>query len=308
MINGKLNYMAPEVAVQMLNGMSASTIEKIELLSTPPANLDAEGNAGYINIVLKKKQNEGFNGSYALTAGYGKGAMGNGSINLNYRHKKVTLYGSYDYVHQGQEQTFETYRRILLGNNLVETQTSSIRRPNRDVHNVRIGLDYQLNAKTTMSAAMTAYVNKFEMKNTFNNAQFSHNGVVDTLIRLKINEVNLWKHIGANFNIQRTLRENDVLSFTADYLHYYDNQSVNYDNTWLDGKNNLFFDQTIRSSKITPINFGVMKMDYVRNFGKKGKLEMGVKAVVSQFNNNVGVETLLSNRWIATLNLRQNTN
>ena len=32
--------------------ISAGNIEKIELITTPPAKYDAAGNAGYINIVL----------------------------------------------------------------------------------------------------------------------------------------------------------------------------------------------------------------------------------------------------------------
>jgi hypothetical protein len=54
MVNGKLRRLPPEALLQMLNGMNATTIEKIELITTPPACFDAEGNAGIINLVLKK--------------------------------------------------------------------------------------------------------------------------------------------------------------------------------------------------------------------------------------------------------------
>ena len=53
MVNGKLSRMPMEALYQMLNSMPAANIEKIELITTPPANFDAEGDAGYINIVLK---------------------------------------------------------------------------------------------------------------------------------------------------------------------------------------------------------------------------------------------------------------
>ena len=55
MINDKISYMPASSLVQMLNGMSADNISSIELITTPPANFDAEGNAGFINIILKKK-------------------------------------------------------------------------------------------------------------------------------------------------------------------------------------------------------------------------------------------------------------
>ena len=312
MINGKLNYMASDAAVQMLNGMSANIIEKIELLSTPPANLDAEGNAGYINIILKKNQNEGLNGSYALTAGYGKGAVGNGSFNLNYRYKKWAVYGAYNYVLQAQDQTMRTYRRISLGNDVLETETVALRHPSQKNHNALIGFDYQLNTKTTISWGMSAFFKKYEMENTANDSKLSRNGVVDTLIHLNINETNRWQHFGANFNIQHTLRENEVLIVSADYLHYDNNQPVNYEEKWSDGRDRFLFDRQVRSSKMTPINFGVFKVDYVRDLGKKGKIEMGVKAVISQFENDVAIQSLISNTWktdpafTAKYNLKEN--
>jgi len=73
MINGKINRMPMSAVVQMLASMSADNIEKIELITTPPANFDAEGNAGYINIVLKANTQYGTNGSYSITGGYSRG-------------------------------------------------------------------------------------------------------------------------------------------------------------------------------------------------------------------------------------------
>jgi hypothetical protein len=89
MINGKISHMPVSSIVQMLSGMNASNIEKIELISTPPANFDAAGNAGYINIVLKENNNVGTNGFYAATIGVAKYPLYNGSINFNHRKGKA---------------------------------------------------------------------------------------------------------------------------------------------------------------------------------------------------------------------------
>ena len=67
MINGKTSYVPASSLVQLLDGMSADNIESIELITTPPSNFDAEGNAGFINIVLKKNVNLGLSGSYSLS-------------------------------------------------------------------------------------------------------------------------------------------------------------------------------------------------------------------------------------------------
>ncbi len=62
MINGKMSHVPVATVVEMLSGMSSGNIEKIELITTPPASFDAAGNAGYINIVLKENNNVGTNG------------------------------------------------------------------------------------------------------------------------------------------------------------------------------------------------------------------------------------------------------
>src|SRR5690606_24141719 len=97
MINGKLNYMPVSAVLQMLDGMSAGNIDRIELITTPPANFDAEGNAGYINIILKENNNLGTNGSFSATLGYGKGWVTQASLNFNYRTTKLNIYGDFSY-------------------------------------------------------------------------------------------------------------------------------------------------------------------------------------------------------------------
>ena len=93
MINGKINRMPLEAVVQMLEGMPSSNIESIELITTPPANFDAEGNAGFINIVLKQSNDNGLNGAYTFSGGYGRGSTASSGINFNYRQKDINLYG-----------------------------------------------------------------------------------------------------------------------------------------------------------------------------------------------------------------------
>jgi len=45
-------------------------LKKIELIPTPPAKYDAEGNAGIIHIVMKENADVGTNGSIGFTVGY----------------------------------------------------------------------------------------------------------------------------------------------------------------------------------------------------------------------------------------------
>lgn len=79
LMNGQRFRMPVEAAYQMLAGLIASDIEKIELITVPPARYDADGDAGFINIVMKMNNGTiGTNGS--LTTGQGYGSGYNGSI------------------------------------------------------------------------------------------------------------------------------------------------------------------------------------------------------------------------------------
>ena len=106
MINGKQTYQPTAGILQMLDGMSADNIESIELITTPPANFDAEGNAGYINIVLKKSTDLGLNGNMTASAGYGEGGVGSANLTLNYRNKKLNVFSNYGFLYKAQLQDF----------------------------------------------------------------------------------------------------------------------------------------------------------------------------------------------------------
>src|SRR5882757_6879688 len=97
MINGKMTYMPADALTQFLAGVSAGNIEKIELMTAPPARYDAGGNAGYINIVLVDNPYEGVSGSYFLTGGYGFRESAAAGGNINYRSARVNLYGNYSF-------------------------------------------------------------------------------------------------------------------------------------------------------------------------------------------------------------------
>jgi outer membrane receptor protein involved in Fe transport len=289
MINGRINYMPAEAVTQLLEGMSSDNVEKIEILTTPPAGLDAEGNAGYINIVLKANIGDGFNGGYSAGAGYGKGAVGNASLNFNYRRGKSNLYGDYSYLHEAQEQVFDFYRSIMLDGAQVETRTISDRFPVRNNHMARLGLDYQVNDKCIVGGLVSGYNTKWDMDAT-NVANLSSDGVLDSVITVENTELNQWKNLGGNVNLQYTFAPGKKLTMDGDYLWYLDNNPTDYNNHYEDGEGNFLFENYTRSTKMTPINIKVGKMDYTTPIGANIKMETGVKATFSNFTNDVGVE------------------
>lgn len=66
LINGKPSGMVNSNLTTILRSMPASTIQKIEVITTPPSEYDAEGLAGIINIITNKKISDRYNGTLAI--------------------------------------------------------------------------------------------------------------------------------------------------------------------------------------------------------------------------------------------------
>jgi len=109
LIDGKQSAITGFGKQNGLENIPASAVEKIEIINNPSAKYDANGNAGIINIILKKEDQIGLNGTVGLTVGLGalkvrkENLPGirpqyqatpkiNSSISLNYRKKKVNIF------------------------------------------------------------------------------------------------------------------------------------------------------------------------------------------------------------------------
>lgn len=299
MLNGKMTYMPMDALVQMLAGISAGNIEKIELITTPPSKYDAEGNAGYINIVLINNPDEGLNGSYFLTAGYGNRELGAAGINFNYRSGKVNLYGNYSFTHEHSLQTGNGLTQFMRGSDVIKNVSFSDRDATRKVHTPRIGIDVQLDSSTVIGALISGYNNMWTMT-ADNGATVFINNETDTIISTVNKEVNHWKNLMANLNFQHTFKPGKVIYFDANYIYFHDKNPNTYVNDFFDGAKNPIYQENLRSGKVTPINFKVFSTDYVTTVGKKITMESGLKFTFSRFSNDVSVDYLKLNEWVTT--------
>jgi len=297
MINGKINHMPIDALVRMLAGMPADNIEKIELITTPPANLDAEGNAGYINIVIKSNPQYGTNGSYTLTGGYSKGMIAEASANFNHRKGKLSLYGDYSFSHINMNQYFSFYHAVTDMGNYKENSSESFRDAMESVHDGRIGLDYDLNKKTVVGLLLSIYDRNWLM-DARNPSAIMINHSTDTSVLSLSHESHPTSSYDVNLNIQRNIREGEHFSANLDYMYYKDVNPVSYINTFNDGAGNFLYDQQLRSDKRTPIHVWVAALDYSRRIGKKLDVEAGLKGTVYHFQNEVQIDRLQQGGWV----------
>jgi len=307
MINGKRNYMDISALVQMLAAMPSDNIERIEIITTPPANYDAEGDAGIINIVLKANNQYGTNGTYSISLGYNRGFEPTANFNFNHRKNKINLFGNYYFYGSTSLQTNTNYRAINYQGDLKENYSENNRDPIMHQHNMQLGMDYEINKKSIIGVLATGYYRSWKMTST-NHALVSTNGIVDTMTTVINDEVHITANLGLNLNWQYTFRENEKLTLNGDYLDYSDDNPNDYKNSYYAHDGAFLSEEKMKSSKNTPLTLWIGAADYSKKLSKKIDLEAGLKATASRFENKVVVQSLDQNNWVNDSTLSGNQN
>lgn len=297
MINGKLSRLPTSAVVQMLSGMNAGTIEKIELLATPPAGFDAEGNAGLINIILKTNSEYGTNGSYSLTAGYNWHEKAAASFTLNHRTQKLNLFSEYSFMYNSTGMLGYDNRQFTVQNDTLNAYLDLYRDIKLVNQSARVGFDYSLSPKTSIGTLVTAFSNSFGV-NSWNASRFFYRQqVIDTLINVEEEGSNRWYHLMGNVNLRHKLSNKDQLSIDLDYLYYYNRNPRLYTSRYQYQEPLRNYTDQVRLDKNTPISLWVGKADYVKNPGAGMRLEAGIKATLSHVQNDVSLETFHQGQW-----------
>lgn len=295
-INGRQNRMPMAAAVEMLASMNADNVEKIELITSPPAKYDAEGDAGIINVVLKKNDDFGTNGSFNLGAGMGERERLNGGLNLNHHVEKVNYFGIYNATYNNLRQHINGNRIITQGASTLETDSKSNREASMLFQNARLGFDYTISSKTVLGMLATGYIRDWEM-DAVNDIFYRRDEVITDRSNLNTFELSKWIHYMGNVNLQHKFKEDEILEINMDYLNYENDNPSNYVISNSGNGQNTGEDEGIDVEKLTPIRIAVGMIDYSKQLGSKLKMEGGAKATITRFTNDVAVRYLRQGTW-----------
>ncbi|WP_341225639.1 TonB-dependent receptor [uncultured Arcticibacterium sp.] len=149
-----------------LDNIPASAVAKIEIINNPSAKYDANGNAGIINIILKKEEQNGLNGKVGLSTGLGalwvrrENLPGirpqyqatpkiNPSVALNYSKNKVNLFLQADNLYTETLNKNEFVTRTYADGTVINQQMKR----NRDTNffTSKAGLDWFMNDQNTLT-------------------------------------------------------------------------------------------------------------------------------------------------------------
>lgn len=273
-INGRPSVLRGSDLVNFLKTLQASDIESIEIITQPSSRYDAEGNAGIINIILKRDKTLGTNGSLASSLTYGDFARTSNSVSFNKRNKKTNLYGTYS-NNFGKSTSFLNLDRTQNGTNF-DSRTNSVLDNNSN--NFRLGYDYYANKKSIFGVIVTGnFNNAITESDSRTEIRPSDSGSLDEVLIASSDSNNKTSNIFTNLNykFKDTLGHSlnidlDYGKFSSDRENLQPNRYFNGDETQLLRENVAFFD--------TPIDISIIsgQADYEQNLFK-GTLSLGVK-------------------------------
>jgi outer membrane receptor protein involved in Fe transport len=260
-------------------------IDKVELITNPSAKFDASGgNAGIVNIVLKKNKRTGYNGG--IRAGIDSRGRPNIGGDINFRQNKLNFFLSGNYNQRKSISTFNNSRY-----NISDTP-STITQDGKSINTgyfafLRSGFDYFIDNRNTLTLTGT-YVHGH-----FNNdqSQLVDSTIQDVLTSYS-NSYNNSKFDFENFGGQLSFRHNftkENNDITAD-INY--NSSVNHS---VNNISTYTFEPGTTNYKVPPFlqqitsdgsnRFLTMQSDYENQLNDKTKIEAGVRSALRYYKN-----------------------
>ncbi len=267
----------------LLKGTQASDITNIEIISNPSAKYDAAGNAGIINIRLKKNKALGTNGNFGLEGIYGETFKGGGNLSLNHRSKDVNLFGSYN----GSYGDWHNYQNFVReqNNQKYDQQNKEIWQSRYSGY--RAGADWYINSKHTVGVLINGNSNPGDW-NTKGVTQISRLATprqIDTLLQASNRVENLRNNLNTNFNYRFADTSGHSLNVDFDWGTY-DIQGASYQpNLYYSPDGSELLRQSIyRNNTPTQIDIYTVKSDYEQRL-LKGTLGAGVKVADVKTDN-----------------------
>lgn len=304
LFNGRRVPMSMEELMNLLESTLADNIEKIELITSPTAQYDADGGAGIINIIFKKNENEGTRLNLSATAGYGYREKALSSISVSHGFKKANLNVSYSF---GHNHDYSGYRGqgtsifpFIGGFN--STIFGGLTDRIQQTHNLNMQAEFRPTTKTSYGAEFSLATGRTNNKvdilgdrimpdGSFMGSSGTSEGTSHRLNIISSAYLNhtLSTKSQLNFDLSYIAYSNDNPTLLA--FRYYDKEGNDIPPT------NPIFNYGNRGQSHSTIHVGVFKADYTTQLNTKIQAGFGLKASYTLNANDSNVERKVSDVW-----------
>jgi hypothetical protein len=298
LINGKESALLAKNPSDVLRSMPGVNIQKIEVITTPPAKYDAEGLAGIINIITTKNIDEGYNigintrynskwgpglnlnstvkqGKFGFS---GYAGLGNQNKTTTPYNSKETFFGDQSVLNQAGLNSYTGGYKYANGNFSYEIDTLNLLTASVDYETDKNGQNSGGSSNTILNNAISQ--------------QYYQNSTTDS------------RYIGfdASINYQLGFKRSKDQLLTISYKYSYSPNKQTSTNRFIDTINyqqpnyNQYNNEGTREHTI--------QVDYAQPFNKKISMEAGAKAILRSDFSNFQSDTLdnSSNQYLTDQN------
>ena len=299
LIDGKPSVLADDSS-NALGTITADMIESIEVITNPSAKYDAEGTAGVLNIILKKEEKRGLNGSVSLNTG----SPDNHSVgvSLNKRTEKFNLFTQFGAGYRSLPRDNENINKNK--NNRTELLSEGYAFRNEIFYNLILGTDYHIDDFNVLTLTGN-YAFEIEDQPSKINYQDYNNNLLE----------NEWHRTG------ETEATNPKWQYDLNYKKQFKN---NKKHTLLISALGRFFGKELHSEFLNITTLGIkedknqeietnfqqadytFKLDYTNPISKRFSIEAGSQYVVNDVGNDYEVRDANGNEFVVNPNFTNN--
>jgi outer membrane receptor protein involved in Fe transport len=292
LINGKPSVLASEGG-NTLGSITADMIDRIEVITNPSAKYEAEGTAGIINIVLKKEERKGINGSVSLNTGIPQNhSVG---LSLNRRTEKFNLFSQLGAGYRELPQEQKNINRNLSNDLTILSEGTEYR--NEYFYNLILGSDYHINKYNVLTLSGNYTYEVEQNPSRFDFEKPANNGTdLAKWYREENTEATNPKY---QYELQykkgfKNNKEHTLLASAIGTLFAKD-QSSDFENVNITGNEAAGSQQTRTNFKELRNTFNI---DYTLPLPENVTVEVGAQYEIQDVRNDFAVSNQINGEWI----------
>ncbi len=308
LVDGKPASQAGLSSSDLLNQIPASSIESVEVITNPSVRYDPEGTTGIINLVLKKKTLQGFNGMVSATAGTSD--KYNGSLVLNYRHEKFNAFVNLDGRKHNMTNSSESTRTSNADGIKSLLQQNGSGNMYRNSYRISGGFDYFFDTRNNITVSVAR-----------RDMAFGYNGSLSNITRT--GDL-LTRDFNRDSESERSI---DSYEYTLSYKHLFPQKGREFTNDIIFNDNAMTSDAFIEQQEYNiltgapegvPLNqwnvsgnenkMLTVQGNYIYPMANGSRLEAGYKADYRDIDMEYDYLNLIGSEWVSEPSLQNNYN
>ncbi len=292
LVNGKPSVLASEQG-NALGTITADMIQQIEVITNPSAKYDAEGTSGIINIIIKKEEREGINGSATINVGVPHNhSFG---LSLNRRTEKFNLFSQIGAGYRELPNDVENINENLKSDTTITSVGEEFR--NENFYNLILGTDYHINKNNILTLSGSfAYEIEEQPSLSYFSATDETKNIYSEWNRNETTEATNPKY-RYELQYKSNIKGNKDHTLLASALGNFfgKKQSSEFFNEVTLGTENFNDQQTATDFQEGKYTFSI---DYTRPIKEKITLETGAQYVVNNVSNDFEVRNSINGEWV----------